>query len=110
MIGDKAGRRRPERGEDDRFINSSSQEERDGEGEEKRKLKKDKGGEETDVMTIDLNRVTLWLILYNSAPLHRRRVSIGAHYRLMNLQGSFLQCLPWYTVCVISQQSEAFCS
>lgn len=76
-----AGRGRPERGEDDRFINSSSQEERD---REERKLKKDKGGEETDVMTIDVNRVTLWLIRYNSAPFHRRRVSVGAHYRLMN--------------------------
>ena len=85
----EARRRRAERGEDDRFINSSSQEERDGEDEEERKLKKDKGGEETDVMTIDLNRVTLWLILHNSGPFHRRRVSIGAHYRLMNLQGSF---------------------
>lgn len=35
------GQETGERGEDDRFINSSSQEER--------KLKKDKGGEETDV-------------------------------------------------------------
>lgn len=38
-------------------------------------------------MTKDLNRVTLWLILFNSAPFHRRTVSIGAYYRLMNLQG-----------------------
>lgn len=42
-------------------------------------------------MTTDLNRVTLWLILRNSAPCHRQPVSIGAYYRLMNLQGSFLQ-------------------
>lgn len=38
-------------------------------------------------MTKDVNRPTLWLILFNSAPFHRRTVSIGAYYRLMNLQG-----------------------
>ena len=96
MKGGGQERRRPERGEDDRFINSSSQDEGGSEDEEERKLKTDKAGEQTDVMTMDLNRVTLWLILYNSAPFHRRRVSIGAHYRLMNLQGSFLK----YSACL----------
>lgn len=96
MKGGGQERRGPERGEDDRFINSSSQDERGSEDEEERKLKKDKAGEQTDVMTIDPSRVTLWLILYNSAPFHRRRASIGAHYRLMNLQGSFLK----YSTCL----------
>lgn len=41
-IEDKVGRRRPERGKDDRFINLSLQEKRDRKGEEERKLKKDK--------------------------------------------------------------------
>lgn len=70
-----------------------SLEERDRRDEVERKLKSDKGGQETHVMTIDLNRVTLWLILYNSASFHRRTLSIGAHYRLMNQQGSLLRCL-----------------
>lgn len=46
-----------------------------GEDEEERKLKEDKGGEGTDVTTTDLNRVTLWLILYNSATFYMRPVS-----------------------------------
>lgn len=51
-------------------------------------------------MTKDLNRVTLWLIPFNSAPFHRRTVSIGTYYRLRNLQGHSYSTVPALVYCM----------
>lgn len=53
---EEAGSGRPEGGYVNSFINSSLYQKRNREDEEERKLK-DNGGEETDFVTIYLNRV-----------------------------------------------------